>query len=130
MKDGSPRVRVQKLLQCRDVLQCIFNLNPLEIEIYRLLNRNGPLPADEIGERTGRDRSTAYRALRNLQACRIVYKETDILDNGGYRHLYHVVAPTEVQREMKDCLEEWHCRILAVVDNFPAELRTSLEKEY
>ena len=129
MTNSNLQIRAMKLLHCRDVLQCIFDLNPLEIEIYRLLNRKGPLSAIEIAKSTNKDRSTAYRALRNLQACMIVFKETDNLEQGGFRHMYHVVDPTKVQEEMVSCLEGWYEKILTVVQRFPSELQTSLETE-
>jgi len=129
MNDGNLQIRAMKLLQCRDVLQCIFDLNPLEIKVFRILNRGGPMSANEVALKTEKDRSTAYRSLRNLQACRIVYKETDNLDNGGYRHIYHVVNPREVQKEMEVCLRDWYKKILGVVQRFPEELLISLETE-
>ena len=129
MIDNNLQMRTMKLLKCRDVLQCIFDLNPLEIKIFRLLNRKGPMSANEIARETGKDRSTAYRALRNLQACTIVYKETDTLEQGGYRHIFYVVDPTEVRKEMESCLEEWHKKILTAVQRFPIELKISLKTE-
>lgn len=87
------------------------------------------MSSNEIAMETNKDRSTAYRALRNLQACRIVYKETDNLEQGGYRHIYHVVNPGEVQKEMEECLEDWYKKILDVVQRFPNELQISLDTE-
>ena len=129
MTNGNHQIRAMKLLRCRDVLQCIFDLNSLEIEIYRLLNRQGKMSANEIAKKTNKDRSTAYRALRNLQACRVVFKQTVNLEEGGFRRIYHVVDPTEVQKEMESCLEEWYDKILTVVQRFPSELKNSLETE-
>ena len=117
------------MLQCRDVLQCIFDLNPLEIDIFRLLNREGAMSANNIASRTGKDRSTAYRALRHLQACRIVYKKTDNLEQGGYRHIFHAMSPEKVQKEMESCLKEWYEKIQTSVQRFPRELKISLENE-
>jgi len=129
MRDNDLQIRAAKLLQCRDVLQCIFDLNPLEIEIFRLLNRKGPLSANDIAKGIGRDRSTAYRALRHLQACRLLDKRTDNMEQGGYLHIYSVVDPKGVQAEMEACLDEWYQKIHSAVERFPKELRISLETE-
>jgi predicted transcriptional regulator len=127
MKAKNKQIRASELLQCRDVLQCIFDLNPLEIDIFRLLNREGAMSANGIALRTGKDRSTAYRALRHLQACRVVYKRTDNLEQGGYRHIYHAASPENVQKEMDSCLKEWYEMIQTAVKRFPKELKISLE---
>jgi len=115
-------------LQCRDVLQCVFELNPLEIDIFRLIVREGPMSAETLGEKLGKDRSTAYRALRHLQACRIAYKKTVNLEQGGYRHIYHVVSPAEVKNEMESCLDEWYEKMRTAVRRFPEDLKASLRE--
>ena len=129
MKESNLQLRAAKLLQCRDVLQCIFDLNPIEIDIFRLLTREGPLSAADIGGRIGKDRSTAYRSLRHLQACRISYKETVNLKEGGYKHVYYATVPEKVKEEMETCLSDWYGKILTTVKRFPEDLEVSLENE-
>jgi len=129
MIENSLQVRAQRLLSCRDIIQCIFDLNELEIKIYRLLTREGPKSAEEIGQLLNKDRSTAYRALRQLQSCRIIYKQTISLEKGGHQHLYHAIEAEKVRDEMEEMLEEWIDKMRNAVKNFPKDMKLSLEEE-
>ena len=129
MTEKSFNVRAQQLLSCKDIIQCIFNLNEFEIQIYRYLTREGPKTAEEIGNALNKDRSTAYRALRQLQSCRILYKKTISLEKGGHQHLYYAVEAEKVRDEMEEMLEEWINKMRNAVHNFPKDMKISLEEE-
>lgn len=128
MAEKSLNVRAQQLLSCQDVIQCIFNLNEFEIKIYRLLTSEGPKTAEEIGKALGKDRSTAYRALRQLQSCRVIYKKTITLEKGGHQHLYYAIEAEMVRDEMEEMLEEWIKKMRLAVKNFPKDMKISLEE--
>jgi predicted transcriptional regulator len=89
----------------------------------------GPKSAEEIGKELGKDRSTAYRALRQLISCRIVYKKTIILNGGGHQHIYFSVEPEKVRDEMKIVLEEWIKKMRKAVQTFPEDMKISLEED-
>ncbi len=118
-----------KLLECRDLLECILKLNPFEVDIFRSLSSQGPQSADEIGKRFKKDRSTAYRALRQLISCQICYKERVNLENGGYKFIYHAVDPRDVQDEMETRLEEWIDNMRNAIQTFPQDMAVSLKDE-
>ena len=129
MSGNSIHVRAQRLLSCRDIIQCVFDLNDFEIRAYRYLTLKGPKSAEEIGKKLGKDRSTAYRALRQLISCRIVYKKTIILDGGGHQHIYFPVEPEKVRDEMEIVLEEWIKKMRKAVRTFPKDMRISLDED-
>lgn len=129
MSQESLHVRAQTLLGCRDLIQCIFDLNQFEIKTYRFLTLEGPKSAEEIGKILGKDRSTAYRALRQLLSCRIVYKKTVSLEKGGYQHMYYAIEAEKVREEIEALLEVWIKKMRQAVKSFPEDLKTSLENE-
>ena len=129
MIENSFHVRAQRLLSCRDIIQCIFDLNELEIKIYRYLTKKGPKTAEDIGKALNKDRSTAYRALRQLQSCRILYKKNVSLEKGGHQHLYYAIEAEKVRDEMEEMLEEWITKMRQAVKKFPKDMRISLKEE-
>ncbi len=116
-------------LHCDDLLDCILNLNPLEILVYKILTNDGPLKTQEIAELIQRDRSTAYRCLRHLISCGVCYKKKENLPEGGYIHIYDVLPPDEVREKLRCCVIDWAKRMEEAVERFPREdwlERTSL----
>ena len=116
-----PIQSIPMYVQCDDLLDCIFNLNPLEIVVYKILTKNGPLNTNEITEKIQRDRSTAYRCLRHLISCGICYKKKVNLADGGYIHIYNVLSPDEVREKLRSCVVNWSKRMEEAVDRFPQE---------
>jgi predicted transcriptional regulator len=114
--------RTFQFKHCEDMLQCVFNLNPLEVKVYRLLLSEGPLMAEEVAERVEKDPSTAYRCLRSLMACRICYKEQRNRQAGGYHFLYFAEGPDEVRKKLKECLVDWSEQMNTLIAEFPRGL--------
>ena len=105
-------------ISCENLLQCFFTLNPLEIKIYRILAKEGPMRVDEIANKINRDRSTAYRCLRRLLTCNICYKEQKYLDKGGYYHLYTAEAPEDVKKKLEQCIANWQDQMTKATEDF------------
>ena len=104
--------------ECRELLQCVFNLNPLEVEIYSLLVKKGPMRTDEVAEKINRDRSTAYRCLRHLISCNLCYKKRQCLEAGGHYFMYFAQPPREVKEHLEECVDCWYKRINETIDKF------------
>jgi len=73
-------------LCCNDVIQCIFNLNLQDLEIFNKLKKTGEQRADDLAKNIGKDRSTIYRSLQKLTCCNMVIKKTNKINTGGYFH--------------------------------------------
>ena len=58
-----PHKSFANITDCKDLVQCAFSLNEFEIEVYKSAAAHGPIRADDLADRMGRDRSTVYRAL-------------------------------------------------------------------
>lgn len=130
MSRDSYQIKAISLIKCRNLLECILSLNPLEIDIFRLLTSEGPRSAEDIGKRLGKDRSTAYRALRQLQACQICFKEKINLELGGHQHIYHAIDAEKVRQELDARLEEWIAKMRKAIKSFPEDMIKSIEDEY
>ena len=102
----------QKLLsgkvECKDIVQCIFNLSDFEISVYSHLADAGPSQIREIARKIKRDESAVYRAVQKLISCGICFKETKTIERGGYYHLYTALPKKDLKKKVSECVDEWH----------------------
>ena len=105
--------------KCNDILQCVLNLNPLEVASYKHLVKRGPMRADELAEIIGKDRSTAYRCLMDLVTCGICTKSTKTIEKGGCYHLYSAVPPARAKVKLRQCSEQWYRKMSDAIEDFP-----------
>ncbi|OYT45509.1 TrmB family transcriptional regulator [Thermoplasmatales archaeon ex4484_6] len=108
---------------CENAVRCFFDLNQQDLRVYRELLENGPGTAQEIGERIGRDRSTAYRSASKLVANHLAVKLVKNRGGGGIYHVYQAVDPFQVQTLLKEAIEEWYNEVMNVVERTAGELR-------
>jgi predicted transcriptional regulator len=123
MNDFPSRPRLDRdAKSCADLVQCLYNLAELDMEILRRLMTQGPARAEDLADELGRDRSTVYRSLQKLVTCQSVAKETRSLERGGHFHLYTAVPKDVLRMRLEDCIEEWHGRLLEMLGRFDEDM--------
>lgn len=105
--------------KCNAILRSALNLNHLEVVAYRILVSEGAMRTDDLAKHIEKDRSTAYRCLKNLVASDVCVKEIVNLDKGGYYHLYSAIPPEQVKIRMKECTEQWYQATCDAIEGFP-----------
>ncbi len=85
----------RKNATCNELLCSIYNLNPVDLDIFYRLVGGEPAGLDELAGSVKRDRSTVHRSLQKLVGTGLSYKEVRGLKEGGY---YHVYAATELSK--------------------------------
>ena len=93
---------------CDDVIQCVFNLNTLDLNVYKKLKKIGEIRADELAKIMDKDRSTIYRSLQKLTCCRICQKKTNYITKGGYYHTYICKNSKNTKKELERCINNWY----------------------
>ena len=58
-----PENIIGEVQTCHDLVQCAFSLAGFEVEVYYQLSQSGPLRADELAVKIGKDSWTAEFAL-------------------------------------------------------------------
>ncbi len=101
-------VKNPEKLHCEDVVKCVFDLNNLDLKVYKKLKEKNNLRADQLSDLLNKERSTIYRSLQKLSACGICDKKAMTLDKGGYYHSYHCKNNKNVKKEAEKCLENWY----------------------
>ena len=104
-------------LCCNDVMQCIFNLNLQDLEIFNKLKKTGEQRADELAKNIGKDRSTIYRSLQKLTCCNMVIKKTNKISTGGYFHTYICNDIKKTKKELEKCIDKWHKQMKDTIKN-------------
>ena len=113
-----PHKSIATITSCKDIVQCAFSLNDFEVDVFRAAARNGPLRADELADRMGRERSAVYRALQKLMSCGMCVRETRSMEKGGYYHVYSAIDRTALKAKMELCVDEWSRRMRDALSRF------------
>jgi len=103
---------------CDDVMQCIFDLNVLDLNVYKKLKEVGKSRADELAKKMNRERSTVYRSLQKITTCGLCIKETNTIEAGGYYHTYSCIDTKQVKNQVETCLEKWYTSMKEMIELF------------
>jgi predicted transcriptional regulator len=107
---------------CKDIVQCAYNLNDLEVQVYKVSARSGPLRADELADLMGKERSTVYRSLQKLVSCGMCVRDTKSLEKGGYYHVYSAIPNNVLKARLELCVDEWNKSIRDALERFDDDL--------
>jgi predicted transcriptional regulator len=110
--------KIAEVNTCHDLVQCAFSLGEFEVGVYYNLIEGGPLRADELASKIGKDRSTVYRALQKLMTCGMVYRETKSIERGGYYHVYKAISKDMLRGRLEKCVDDWYLHMQDVLRKF------------
>ena len=113
-------IKIQSSIQCEDAIRCIFDLNDLDIKVFKILQNIGSGRADGIADIIKKERSTVYRSLQKLTKCGICDKKRKTLPEGGYYHVYELKTPNTVKKYAEDCLDTWYEKMKKTLQYFDA----------
>ncbi len=116
-------------MECEGLLECVHGMKDLDREVFQaLVDDADPLTVDELAERVGRERSTAYRAVQRLLRAGFVRKEQVNYDHGGYYHVYRPADPDAVADDMQRTLNEWYAQMGQLIQEFRDEYGERVEE--
>nr|WP_206425129.1 helix-turn-helix domain-containing protein [Halosimplex salinum] len=116
---ASVREDLERDMGCLDLLECIHGLNERDRTVFQILQRaDDPLTVDDVADRSGCDRSTAYRSISRLLEAGVVVQRQVNYDDGGYYHVYRPSTPEEVARDMRRLLNDWYATVARLVQEF------------
>lgn len=110
---------IQQDMECEGLLECMHGLKELDKRCFQVLTDSAePLTVDEVAERVGRERSTAYRSVQRLLQTGFIQKEQVNYDQGGYYHVYRPTNPEKIADEMQTMLNEWYAKMGQLIHEF------------
>ena len=119
----------KKNATCQDLLSCLYNLKPTDIEVLLTVAKNEEATLDKIAEIVQRDRSSVHRILSKLLTANLVTRQTKTIKSGGYYHTYTMLEPALIKTHAKERVKEITKSLELRIDNFEADLKKHLENK-
>jgi len=119
---------IRKGASCTDLLICLYNLKPSDLEILLALAKNENSTLDQIAKIVQKDRSSAHRCLSKLVSINLVNKQSKSLKGGGYYHTYAMLDPATIKKHALERVKEITESLEALVDSFELDLQKHLKQ--
>jgi predicted transcriptional regulator len=113
---------------CTDLLTCLYNLKPTDIEVLMALAQNENSTLDQIAATVQKDRSSVHRCLSKLVSLNLVNKQTKTLKKGGYYHTYAMLETATIKKHAQERAKEITQSLQALIDNFETDLEKTRAK--
>ncbi len=111
---------------CTDLLTCLYNLKPTDIEVLQALAKNENSTLDQIAAKVQKDRSSVHRCLSKLVSINLVNKQTRTMKGGGYFHTYTMLDSTLIKKHAQERVKEITESLQSLVDNFDTDFEKHL----
>mgnify|MGYP000026359722 CR=1 FL=1 len=122
--------RLQRELQCIDLLVYFYGLNDRDVSVFLLLDEaDRELTVDEVTEQLGCERSTAYRSISRLLEADVVVQNQVNYETGGYYHVYRARENDELADEMQRLLNDWYANAGQLIQEFKNTYGREAENE-
>ena len=113
----------RKEVTCQDLLSCLYNLKPIDLQIFLQVAKNQWATLDQIAESVERDRSSTHRCLAKLVSAGLLHKQSRGLKGGGYYHVYSIVDPEKIKENAKQRVKEITSSLELLIDKFESDLK-------
>jgi predicted transcriptional regulator len=125
----SIQLLAKKTATCADLLTCLYNLKPTDLEVLLQVAKNPNSTIDEIANAVQRDRSSVHRCLSKLSSANLVTKQSKTLKGGGYYHAYAMVEPSLIKKHAKERVKEITESLEGLIESFESDLKRHLEAQ-
>jgi predicted transcriptional regulator len=118
----------KKGASCTDLLTCLYNLKPTDIDVLLALAKNENATLDQIAKIVKKDRSSVHRCLSKLVSINLVSRQSKSLKGGGYYHTYAMLDPATIKKHALERVNEITESLEALVDSFELDLKKHLKQ--
>jgi predicted transcriptional regulator len=118
----------KKNATCQDLLSCLYNLKPTDLQILLTVAQNPDTTLDKIAESIQRDRSSVHRILSKLLSANLVTRQTKTIKGGGYYHTYTMVEPEKIKKYAKERVKEITKSLEQLIERFHSDFETHLKE--
>ncbi len=116
----------KKGASCTDLLTCLYNLKPTDVEVLQIVAKNENASLDQIAAKAQKDRSSVHRCLSKLVSINLVNKQTRTLKGGGYYHTYAMRDPVLIKKHARERVKEITESLETLIDNFNSDFEKHL----
>ena len=118
----------RKGASCTDLLTCLYNLKPSDLEVLAALAKNENSTLDQIAKIVLKDRSSVHRCLSKLVSINLVNRQSKSLKGGGYYHTYAMLDPATIKKHALEKVKEITESLEALVDSFELDIQKPLKQ--
>jgi predicted transcriptional regulator len=118
----------RKGASCTDLLTCLYNLKPSDLDVLLALAKNENSTLDQIAKIVQKDRSSVHRCLSKLVSINLVSRQTKSLKGGGYYHTYAMFDPATIKKHALERVKEITESLKVLVDSFELDLQKHLKQ--
>lgn len=122
----SIQLLARKEATCSDLLTCLYNLKPVDLQIFLEVAKRDGATIDQVSTSVQRDRSSVHRCLSKLASAGLVNRQTKTLKGGGYFHVYTMVDPAKIKAHAKQKVKEITESLEGLIDNFETDISKHL----
>ncbi|HEX9261581.1 MAG TPA: helix-turn-helix domain-containing protein [Candidatus Bathyarchaeia archaeon] len=123
----SIQLLTRKNATCQDLLSCLYNLKPIDLEVFLQVARNENATLDQIAQLVQRDRSSTHRVLAKLTSAGLIHKKTRNLRSGGYYHIYSIAELSKIKEQARQKVKEITEGLENLIDRFDSDLKKHYE---
>jgi predicted transcriptional regulator len=116
----------KKGASCTDLLTCLYNLKPSDLEVLLVLAKNENATLDQIAKKVQKDRSSVHRCLSKLVSINLVNRQTKSLKGGGYYHTYAMQEPALIKKQATERVKEITESLQSLIESFESDLKKHL----
>jgi predicted transcriptional regulator len=114
---------------CKNLLECLYNLSPSDLDILvTLLRSKEPLTLEIISKQLGKDKGTIFRSLQKLVSISFCVKESRNLRNGGQYHTYRATSIDIIERATEYRLKEIQKSLSTLLKRFKEDIQQMIEQ--
>ncbi len=117
----------KKGASCTDLLTCLYNLKPADLETLLAVAKNENATLDQIAKIVRKDRSSVHRCLSKLVSINLVNKQSKSLKGGGYYHTYAMLDSETIKKHALERVKEITESLESLVDSFELDLQKHLK---
>jgi predicted transcriptional regulator len=114
---------------CTDLLTCLYNLKPADIETIYAILTNPNAKIDQIATEVHKDRTSVHRTLSKLVSIGLVTKQTKTIKGGGYYHTYAMLDPALIKKHARERVKEITESLDNLIDHFGEEFEKHLKQQ-
>lgn len=118
----------KKGASCTDLLTCIYNLKPADLETLLAVAKNENATLDQIAKIVQKDPSSVHRCLSKLVSINLVNKQSKSLKGGGYYHTYAMLDSTTIKKHALERVKEITESLESLIDSFELDLQKHLKQ--
>ncbi len=114
---------------CADLLTCLYNLKPTDLQVLLTVAKNPNTNLDQIAKIVQKDRSSVHRCLSKLVSINLVNKQTKTLKVGGYFHAYTMLDTETIKKHALQRVNEITESLQALINSFEPDLQKYIKEK-